>query len=445
MKKALVLVVAVLMLGIAFSASTHQVSGIYWSPFANIYGSPNWVPQWNDAKSAIINGTFVNMLHAWDPRFIGTSILTPWDQTVYSFGNLGLRMHFPLMISGTTIPQLTGNIEFKYGLDWGGVDWTLDWTTYDWVEDAFDRGWVGPSLELSFGKIFAKSGESFWGAWPYTVDTPAARAALAASVQDNWDNQTKLVATYRTRENASAPWEYYTITLRVIPQVAYGWLDEYGISPVEALVFYDGDILGLVEAFEKIGISQDGVFSLVIDRGLEYANWLLSVYNDYGTIYGAVIAKLSDKFGILPEDADALIDQYGIMLVGSAGIASESYDELMLNIMGYALEGTAGSFSKTISQDEIYFAFRATNLFDGSHTIPSPYVAVYKYNGEGKAVDIVLGGYDYQPFQFDATTEEYKLTMNISGLEPGDYVAYIVVRALYNDTFTPTTITFSVK
>jgi len=195
-------------------ASQMEIVGPYGETFGNMYaGGSSWFSQWPAFKQAMVDGTAVNMVYAPDPRFVGDSgLITPWFETVYSFqypepGDYGWRIHAPLMIHGMSIAQLTGNIQSKTVIDWDTypdgtrVEWTFD-SSGDWTINALDIGWGAPSLELSLGALFVKTGFSWWGGYGHTSPTPEAIAALNSDVQGEWDNQTTLTITYRIRKDA---------------------------------------------------------------------------------------------------------------------------------------------------------------------------------------------------------------------------------------------------
>ncbi len=60
----------------------------------NVYGSPDF-PAWKaNAYAAAAGGTFVNMINGINPANIGTTNFEIEDEVVYSFGDLGKRLHW---------------------------------------------------------------------------------------------------------------------------------------------------------------------------------------------------------------------------------------------------------------------------------------------------------------------------------------------------------------
>lgn len=136
----------------------------------NIYGSPDWASWWSDAKDDASAGTFVNMANSADSSNVGTTQMELEDMVVYSFGDLGKRLHFVYWIAGETIASLSA-AKFEVSLDyvWDGV-------TYS----GYSAGWVTPSSWEEYnGGVIGSAGWAYWGA--YGVNTQEALDADLAS------------------------------------------------------------------------------------------------------------------------------------------------------------------------------------------------------------------------------------------------------------------------
>ncbi len=146
------------------------------------------------------------MAHSADPRNAGTLMFNIRDTFVYSFGDLGKRLHFVYWIPDTTVADLKA-AHFQIGIDlvWDGV------TLSDW---AYGTDWVEPSSWIDRdGGVIGTAGAAFWGA--YGVNTPAALEADIADSQpytdafsfrvrsDNLDSTTLLTVTQRVPDGAS--------------------------------------------------------------------------------------------------------------------------------------------------------------------------------------------------------------------------------------------------
>ncbi len=180
---------------------------VYADAAPNAYGSPDF-PAWRDAAyDGAINGTFVNMAHSVDPRNAGTTMFNIRDTFVYSFGDLGRRLHFVYWIPDTTVADLQA-AHFQIGIDlvWDGV------TLSDWC---YGTDWVAPLSWIERdGGVIGTAGAAFWGA--YGVNTPEALAADIAAYQpytdafsfrvraDNLDAATLLTVTQRAPDGVSS-------------------------------------------------------------------------------------------------------------------------------------------------------------------------------------------------------------------------------------------------
>lgn len=123
----------------------------------NVFGSPDWTPWWDAARTEAINGTFVNMANSQNPANSGITNFDIRDTVVYSFGDLGRRLHFVYWVPNETIASLTAK-NFEVGLDyvWDGV----------FYNDYFGSEWVTPSSWIEqAGGVIGSGGFAWWGAF----------------------------------------------------------------------------------------------------------------------------------------------------------------------------------------------------------------------------------------------------------------------------------------
>jgi hypothetical protein len=152
---------------------------LYLDTAPNASGSSLW-PAFRDAAYAdIAAGTFVNQEHSNIAANEGTLNYDVSDYMVYSFGDLGNRLHAFYFIPGVTTADLAGgrfqvSIEYEYN----GV-WYNPYEEYGWGE------WVTPGSWINYnGGVIGSMGNALWGAYGYSSDTPEAQAALTADLAD---------------------------------------------------------------------------------------------------------------------------------------------------------------------------------------------------------------------------------------------------------------------
>jgi hypothetical protein len=176
MKKIVVfLMVVSLTLGIGFIASASTVN-LYLDSAPNAYGSPNYDPWWTTAKTNASAGSFVNMANGINPLNVGTTYFEIQDVVVYSFGDLGKRLHWIYWVPGETTTSLTAK-NFQIAMDyvWDGI-------TYDFYDEYYGSRWLTPSRWENYNNgVIGSAGFAWWGA--YEVNTPEALAADLAA----WD------------------------------------------------------------------------------------------------------------------------------------------------------------------------------------------------------------------------------------------------------------------
>jgi hypothetical protein len=172
-RSAAVIIITVFALLWSFNTAPAESISLYVDSAPNIYGSPSY-PAWEStAFSTASAGTFINMANSVNPSNAGTTNFDIGDVVVYSFGDLGRRLHFVYWIPDTTISALTAkNFQVSLSYDWDGL-------TYN---DYYGSAWITPSSWKAYsGGVIGSAGFAWWGA--YGINTPD---ALAADLAD-WD------------------------------------------------------------------------------------------------------------------------------------------------------------------------------------------------------------------------------------------------------------------
>ncbi len=156
------------------SAAAGPVS-LYVDSAPNVYGSPDF-PTWQaNAYAGVAAGTFINMSNGINPDNIGTTDFAIEDEVVYSFGDLGKRLHWIYYIEGETVADLQGSGRFLMSLTniWDGE--VLDF--YDYY---YHTTWLEPGTWVDYDAdgdgitdgVMGSAGVAWWGA--YGVNTQEA-------------------------------------------------------------------------------------------------------------------------------------------------------------------------------------------------------------------------------------------------------------------------------
>ncbi|MBN2012513.1 PEP-CTERM sorting domain-containing protein [candidate division KSB1 bacterium] len=218
----LLLVIFFLTVG-TVTISKAQVTSLYVDVAPNVYGSPNWEPWWQQTKNDVVAGSFSNMRSGTYP---GTLTMDPYDEIVYSTGDLGKRLHWIYWLEGATISNLTGNFQVKRIIDWGGTNWT---TLADgsWALDASDVGWLTPaSWEEYSGGVIGSLGFAWWAtdddALPYNSHGNAYdetnQADIDALRDMLFEYQTFATGMVRWRNDENSEWQESLLTVQVVPE-----------------------------------------------------------------------------------------------------------------------------------------------------------------------------------------------------------------------------------
>ncbi len=157
----------------------------YLDTAPNASGSSLW-PAFRDAAYAkLYNGTFTNQEHSFDPANQGTQNYEPEDYMVYSFGDLGKRLHAFYYIPGETTASLAGRFQVSILYQYDGV-WYNPYEQYGWGEWLTPSSWINydGNGDGSTDGVMGSMGNALWGAYGYGSDTPEAREALAADLAD---------------------------------------------------------------------------------------------------------------------------------------------------------------------------------------------------------------------------------------------------------------------
>ena len=217
---------------------------LYVDSAPTVYGSPNWAPWWTQTKTDVAGGSFTDMRTGTYP---GTHKMDPYDEIVYSTGDLGKRLHWVYWVPGETKASLDGLFEVKWVIDWDGDDWTLDWTTSSWILDGPDVGWVQPGSWEDYDDGAGTTGVigSFGFAW-WATDDEAPPYDTGGSAYDETDQadidalrdsvfqyQTYALGLVRTRSSLNDPWDTTaTLQVDVIPAPAAIILTGLGVGMV---------------------------------------------------------------------------------------------------------------------------------------------------------------------------------------------------------------------
>lgn len=340
---------------------------IYVDSAPNVYGSPDWDPWWTETKDDVMAGGIASLRTGTFPR---STWIIPHDETVYSFGDLGKRIHWVYWIPGQTTASLNGLFEVKYVIDWFATEWTDDG---GWALDAPDVGWSQPSRwEDVAGGTIGSFGFAWWGA--YVTNT---QEELEADYQLFWEAQTHLRGLVRWRESVTSEWNYDDINLLMVPQRIYGLAVQFGLSPAEA----------------------------------------------------EIVARLVDEFGISAADAAALLAEHGTMDINAAlRAAAGDLTTFYAILEGYSFAGLldgdraggggAATGDIVILGDVLRHAFEVLNPVTGEAEAG---LAISYTILNSDTLEVAAWGM----IAFDPDAGQYILEYETAGLLPGSYDLYI--------------------
>jgi hypothetical protein len=206
---------------------------LYVDSAPNVYGSPDYAAWWTGAKAAVADGSFVNMASS-DLETPGVLNALPYDEIVYSTGDLGRRLHWIYYVPNTTIDALrAADFKVRWVIDWDGTDWTYDWNIYDWTSN-LENGWVQPASWVEYnGGVVGTFGEAFWAtdndALPYDSDANPYNETDLADIQAL---ATDILAyqTFARGEARMAGAETAELTVNIVPVPAAVLLGMLGLG-----------------------------------------------------------------------------------------------------------------------------------------------------------------------------------------------------------------------
>lgn len=190
----------------------------------NVFGSPDYDPWWSQAKSDVVGNTFTNMGNGTYP---GTTNMSPYDEIVYSTGDLGKRLHWLYWLPGESTSGLDGRFEVKWIVDWAGTDYTYDWSANTLVTNSSTAGWIQPgSWENYSGGVIGTFGFAWWAyddlAAPFNTNGNAYdetnQADIDALASQVFSYQTFARGLVRYRDSTTDPWQVETLQVNVVPE-----------------------------------------------------------------------------------------------------------------------------------------------------------------------------------------------------------------------------------
>lgn len=157
-------------MALSLSSSLALEVNLYVDSAPNSFGSPAYSGWWANAQKDAIDGTFVNMANSVNSANSGSTVFELKDHVVYSFDDLGRRLHFVYWIPNTTIQQLKA-LNFQVGLDY---QWAGGWN--DLYNEVYSASWLTPGSWIERdGGVIGTAGHAWWGA--HGVDTQEALKA----------------------------------------------------------------------------------------------------------------------------------------------------------------------------------------------------------------------------------------------------------------------------
>lgn len=255
MKKCrLVLVVLALAAGSYSHAASLSAFNVDSGP--NIYGSPQWATWWASTQQDVVTGNFQDMRSS----VLGTPgdlFMDPYDEMVYSTGDLGNRLHWVYWIEGASKDQLNGLFEVRFVFDWDGIDYTYDWGTSSYVAPDANAGWSQPGSWVDYSYVDSNTNTTHTGvigtfgfAWwpgdnealPYSTDGNAYNETnqddIDAFRDVLFDYQTFARGEVRYRDSITDSWTIETLQVNlqpsVVPVPAAAWMGFLGIGMIAA-------------------------------------------------------------------------------------------------------------------------------------------------------------------------------------------------------------------
>lgn len=227
MKKRVIFLLTTLFLVFGFLSTNGIAATISLNVDAapNVYSSSSgWDTWWDQAKQDVDNGSFTNMRSG----FYSNSLdIDPYDEIVYSTGDLGKRLHWIYNVEDTNISDLDGLFEVKWVVDWAGTDYSYDWNTSSLVQNQSDNYWTQPSSWENYNDdVIGSFGFAWWAtddyADPLSTDSDpyneTDQADIYALREIVLQNQTFATGKVRYREDVNSEWQYTDLTVNVVPE-----------------------------------------------------------------------------------------------------------------------------------------------------------------------------------------------------------------------------------
>ncbi|UCF09878.1 MAG: hypothetical protein JSW65_07425 [Candidatus Bipolaricaulota bacterium] len=344
----------------------------------NVYGSPDWTPWWDATKADTVAGGITDLRTG---TFPGTSYIIPVDETVYSFGDLGKRLHWVYWVPGEDVASLDGLLEVKWVVDWYGTDWTYEGG--GWAPDGPDVGWSEPTRWEDYGGgTIGSVGFAWWACYP--SNDPA---LLDAELELYWEAQTFALGQVRVRDSVSDPWSVTSIRLEIVPRDVFTFVEEHGLSLDHAFLL----------------ASLPGRAAEALLRAMER--------------FGLDIHRILD-----------LLDRFGARSLVRAATFGRSRAEFMRLLMGYefaagggGIEGTFGILPGYTEGESLSISFILLDPVTGEEVDDALVTATICSTPDDGPAAIHF----FAVVPFDEERAEYALDIDLSGLAPGAYQLFL--------------------
>ena len=221
-------------------ATSHAAAELYVDSAPNVYGSPDWAPWWNATKTDVAAGTFQNM-RSGDLGTPNVLQMTPYDEIVYSTGDLGKRIHWIYWLPGETTAGLDGRFEVKWVVDWAGANWTYEGG--GWALDGPEVGWSQPVNWENYDDgastgVIGSLGFAWWASDDHALPGDTGGTAYDETDQADIDalretvlnNQTFATGYIRIKDAPGGDWQVTQLTVDVVPVPGAVLLGMLGLS-----------------------------------------------------------------------------------------------------------------------------------------------------------------------------------------------------------------------
>jgi hypothetical protein len=153
--------------------------------------------------------------------YAGTTTFDPYDEMVYSTGDLGKRLTFVYWVPNETVASLTGNFQVKLAIDWGGDRYDLNWNTSSWDDDSPTADWVAPSnWQNYYGGVIGSIGLGFWPVGSDGIAAHVTQADIDAYAAMLFAAQTSAIGEVRIRDTEAGTWQETRVQADMVPEPA---------------------------------------------------------------------------------------------------------------------------------------------------------------------------------------------------------------------------------